>query len=231
MTWVRGRCNCVSDNPWVREGQVGSIGDAVDRYLRKHGLLRLGREALIPVIWGEVVGAWYQRHTQVIRVDKGVLTVRCDSAARAQQLQLDSAAVMARLNERLKAPVVKEIRPTSGGILRGSAGAEADLSGAPRGPRLSDLAQIDLTPQELDWIAEITADIDEEPLRTRAHAVLAKRCKVERWKRERGYRPCEICGVLVAPGKRTCRGCNPGRIPSPGNSEALPPWRDKPWGW
>ena len=69
-----------------RDGGLSSVKDAIDKYMRGHGLIRAGRASQVPIVWSEVVGDWYCQHTEVLRVEHGVLTVRCDSAARAQQL-------------------------------------------------------------------------------------------------------------------------------------------------
>ncbi len=204
-----------------RDASFSGIGDAIDKYLRSHGLLRVSRESLVPLAWAEIVGDWYRRHTVVLRVEGGVVTVRCDSAARAQQLQLDSARIIAALNERLGQRTVREIRPSSGGISRRDAptATEADTLGVE--PTGGELDLIELEPEARDYIAAQTAGISDDALRELAARVVGRSHKVRRWRQVHGYRPCRGCGALLPPGQALCKACDPGRRPQQGSSDVL----------
>ncbi len=214
-----------------RDGRVTGIRQVVDGYLRSKGLVKLSREALVPIIWAEVVGPWYRKHTEVLRVEGGVIMVRCDSSARAQQLQLDSARIIDAINERLEAKAIKEIRPSSGGIRRGVAVTDPSAMPAIETPAPEDLELMKLTKSEARWVEETAACVAEGDLRESARTVLIKYCKSSRWLVERGHRPCQVCGVLVPPGKKLCRSCDPGRIPLQGSPDVLGEYKKDDWGW
>ena len=95
--------------------RVSSLGDALDGFLKSRKLLDVSREKLCPLIWGDVVGDWYNRFTQVSRVHDGIVFVRCDSAPRAHQLQLDAPRIIEQMKELLGEKYVKELRPSSTG--------------------------------------------------------------------------------------------------------------------
>ena len=203
-----------------REGSLSEVGEAIEKYLRSHGMVRHSRESVVPLLWAEVVGEWYSHHTQVLRVDGGVVTVRCDSASRAQQLDLDAPHIISVLNARLGGKTIKEIRASSGGIRRSGALPE---SPAPiEWPSRFELDEMVLEPQEMLWVQETVAEITGDELRQVLESVLVKQAKLRSWKREHGYAPCRGCGGLIPPGRTMCMGCSPGRVPAQGSSDVLP---------
>jgi predicted nucleic acid-binding Zn ribbon protein len=204
-----------------RDARFSGLSEAIDKYMRGHSLVVAGRQSMVGAVWPEVVGEWYARHTQVLRSEGGVVLVWCDSAARAQQLQLDSAQIVAKLNERLGPRAVKEIRPSSGGIRR-LEGAPGDLAEAP-GPAPGDIKRMELTDEERECVDALSAGLADAALRRAFARVLGKELLVARWKREHGYGPCPAgCGALVPPGSGACMGCDPGRVPMQGSSDVLP---------
>ena len=212
----------------MRDGSFSAIGSAIEKYMRSHGMVRSSRESVVPVVWAEVVGPWYAQHTEVTRVEKGVVNVTCDSAARAQQLQLDSPRIVAALNKRCGARTVKEVRPSSGGIRRLDPVAARQDPAEPLGPGRSDLENMELPVDDRRWAWDVAAEVADEELRQRLQSVLMKARKVEEWKRRQGYRPCEICGTLARPPRKRCGLCSLGRTPRQGMAElVLPPWDGK----
>lgn len=203
-----------------RDARFSGVGEAIESYMRGHNLVLAGRRSMVGAIWDEVVGPWYAQHTEVIRAEGGVVTVWCDSAARAQQLQLDSPGIVKTLNKRLGARSVKEIRPSSGGIrkLREALGVDA----TPAGPAPAEIARMELTEAEREIVDAASAALESPALRRAFQSVLSKELRVARWKREHGYVPCSGCGTLVPPGSGACKGCDPGRIPMQGSSDVLP---------
>ncbi len=213
-----------------RDGQAGPLRDAITAYLKSRGLMKSSRESLVPVVWHEVVGEWYAKHTQVLRVERGVLTVRCDSPARAQQLQLDSPKIIETLRARVGSGVVREIRPSSGGISSERSSSLLEETGVPAGPSKGELQGSELTAAEQQWIAETVAGIEDEALRTRVAAVLCSEAKASRWKAEHGYVPCKGCGALIRPGRARCMTCDPGRIPMQGSPDVfVDKWKGDDW--
>ncbi len=196
-----------------REGSLSNLGPAIEKYLQGRGLIRAGRESLVPIVWPEVVGDWYRRHTEITRVENGVVSVACDSAARAQQLQLDSAQIVRALNARVGGHTVKEVRPSSGGI-RPLERARAPEEAPPEPlPTSAELERIELEPPEWQWIASALAPVSDERLRRRLEQVLSKDRKLQRWRASHGYALCQSCGGATSPGRRLCRACEAGAAP------------------
>lgn len=62
------------------------------------------------VSWPKLVGADVASHAEPVTVEDGLLTVRCDSTAWAQQLRTMRTTVLARIHERHPAAGIESIR-------------------------------------------------------------------------------------------------------------------------
>lgn len=82
-----------------------ALGHLVDRY----GMRERMHEERLRARWEEVVGAMVARHTVELRLRKGRLQVRVDSAPLRHELGFMRGDLMDRLNAVLEAPVVTEV--------------------------------------------------------------------------------------------------------------------------
>ncbi len=216
------------DNPDNHDPARASLGEALETFLRETGLLDTSREKLCALVWGEVAGQWYARFSAVTRVSDGVVYVRCDSAPRANQLQLDAPEIIRRLNERLGCDLVKEIRPSSAG----SASVEpvrARRHELPAAPTEAELDAIELTPAECERIRAEVEDLADEGLRQRVEAVLLTQAKARRWQAEHGYTRCESCGAYFVGTGRFCLACRPPPAPRTTDDTPQPEWGQRAW--
>lgn len=62
------------------------------------------------IAWPEVVGADVAAHADPVSVEDGVLSVRCDSTAWAQQLRAMRSTVLARIAERHPSAGIESVR-------------------------------------------------------------------------------------------------------------------------
>ncbi|MFT4210383.1 MAG: DciA family protein [Microbacterium sp.] len=69
----------------------------------------LSREDLIRQ-WGEVAGEGTAAHTRPTGLERGILTVACDSTAWAKQLRLMRAQIVTRIGERFPEAGVEDVR-------------------------------------------------------------------------------------------------------------------------
>ncbi len=69
----------------------------------------LSREDLV-LRWGEVAGADTAAHTHPVALERGILTVRCESTAWAKQLRLMRAQIVTRIGERFPDAGVEDVR-------------------------------------------------------------------------------------------------------------------------
>lgn len=212
-----------------RETEPTGLGQILERYLREKGYTRHSAEVLATLLWAEVVGPWYARHTEVVRAERGVLTVRCDSAPLAQQLTADSDKVLTRLNRRvaehLQPGAAEEVGPEEPPRFIHEIRAASAYAGRSR-PRLAHQereasplptpAQLDaypLTAEEEERVQTMAAAIADEELRRRFAATVRASLRLKRWQREHGWQPCPECGNLLAPDEKRCFVCHPPEPP------------------
>ena len=86
-----------------------TIGAAIKDWLRANGLDIKAQEHSVPGYWEEVVGDAVARHAKVERVEHGRVFVSVQSAVWRTEVMLRRAEILARLNERLGADILKEI--------------------------------------------------------------------------------------------------------------------------
>jgi len=86
-----------------------SIGSALPKTLASLGITRRTREAQALWLWPQVVGD-LARETKALKLTGGTLLVTASSPALAHQLHLERTMLIDRLNERIGAPAVREIR-------------------------------------------------------------------------------------------------------------------------
>lgn len=86
------------------------LGDVLSKWTTEAGWEHeLSREDLVRR-WGEVAGAETAAHTHPIALERGVLTVRCDSTAWAKQLRLMRAQIVTTIGERFPQAGVDDVR-------------------------------------------------------------------------------------------------------------------------
>lgn len=201
------------------------LGDALAGFLKSEGLLEVAREKLCPLIWAEVVGAWYARFTRITRVRDGIVFVRCDSAPRAHQLQLDAPAIIARLNERLGADYIRELRPSSTGSPRQV--PDWDEDDGPDPPTDQELAAIELDQTEVLAIRAKAAELEDQELRAGLERILLRRARLQIWQRDHGFTRCPDCGGYYPGSRPYCYACRPAPPPPrEGGEEGLSPYHE-----
>jgi len=178
-----------------RDGKLGPLQRALNDYLASTGNLQRGTSRLCIELWPQVVGPWYARKTQILGVEDGEARVLCDAPATAQQLQMDQAEIVSRLNERLDGSFVKSIRASSAGRAAGLIAAQLKR---PMQVAISEaeLEEVVLGEEEMAFCRAVAGEITDEKLRQRFLRAVANDLKRRRLKQQRGYRSCTICGAL-----------------------------------
>jgi len=87
-----------------------SIGAALPKTLTSLGITRRTREAQALWLWPQVVGEHLASETKALKLAGGTLLVTASSPALAHQLHLERSMLIDRLNERIGASAVREIR-------------------------------------------------------------------------------------------------------------------------
>lgn len=111
-TWKRKRRIAADDDnaPFTPGRDPGSLSDALDRFTRESGWEKtLAAEDLVRQ-WAELAGADTAKHSEPVSLERGVLTVKCDSTAWAKNLQFMRAVIMTEITRRYPDAGVENIR-------------------------------------------------------------------------------------------------------------------------
>lgn len=110
---ARRRASAAQDDssiPYGRGRDPHGIGDVLGRLTSSLGWDSPIARAELVAEWAEIVGAETAAHSEPVGIEDGVLTIRCDSTAWAQQLRLMKATITTRIAERHPAADVGSIR-------------------------------------------------------------------------------------------------------------------------
>nr|CRH08041.1 Conserved protein of unknown function. Zn-ribbon-containing, possibly RNA-binding protein and truncated derivatives [Candidatus Magnetococcus massalia] len=118
---------------------------------------------LIWKYWHQAVTPHIARHTEPVRLSRGVLTVRVDSPTWIQELTFLKPELLERLNRILPKDKVKDIRFQHGRLKRSTREIES-----PRNPLPP------ATPQEREKIRAIVAEVPDEAVRESLYRMLLK---------------------------------------------------------
>jgi hypothetical protein len=194
-------------------------GQALQAFLRSAGLLEQSREGLCMLLWPEVAGDWYARHTYVTSVRGDTVYIRCESdSPRAHQLHLDSDAIIERLNEALGEDAIREIRPSSAGIGRDIQDVEVAECEGPPTPSAEELAEIQVPPERIEEILQLTGDLEGE-MRDRLENLLLAQARLDIWRARNGYVQCPGCEAWHMDTEDYCLSCKPPDRPSNAGGE------------
>jgi len=148
--------------------KAATAGTLLSQFLQQSGLAGKLQAYESWRVWNEVVGPQIAAHAQPAKIRDGVLDVRVDQAVWMQQLQLMKPKILARLNERLGAEVIRDIFWRRGRVEQPPVAAE------PGSPPLPPLPA-----EEMARIEEIVAPLDDDELRWRLQQILVRQAQLD----------------------------------------------------
>lgn len=168
-----------------RRGGKGTrrVADVLETVFSKNKLARGARKARPLVAWAEVVGPQLARTTRAVRVQDGVMVVETQDAVAANYLTMQRTRYLELLRAALGAEAPDDLRFQMGAFE------------SPRPPRI-ERQPPPLSRSEREQAEFLAQDASEELrpwVRAAAEALIRARHERER----RGFKPCEICGVLT----------------------------------
>lgn len=102
--WKRKRRITVDDDnaPFTPGRDPGTLGDVLDRLSRDAGWeTTLAREDLVRQ-WADLAGADTAKHSEPVSLERGLLTVKCDSTAWAKNLQFMRATILTEIGDGIR---------------------------------------------------------------------------------------------------------------------------------
>ncbi len=110
--WKRKRRLVVDDDnaPFTPGRDPGTLGDALGKLTREAGWEKtLAAEDLVRQ-WAELAGSDTAKHSEPVSLERGVLTVKCDSTAWAKNLQFMRGVIMTEITNRYPEAGVENLR-------------------------------------------------------------------------------------------------------------------------
>lgn len=172
----------------------------LEKVLRKYGLLDQYREQEPALIWDRVVGEKITQLARPIWVREGVLFVAVPNHVVQHEFSLMREEFRKKLNTVLGAERVKEIR--------------FRVENFPKPCSVLSLDAVELSLEEEREIEQLAADVPDAALRLLLVQLMKKAKKIERARRELGWKPCPRCGLLCE--ENFCPLCSSAPLPSEG---------------
>ena len=92
-----------------RKENEENLGDVITRLLKAYGLEEGYYAAAIVTHWENLMGPAVARRTQSIKIQKGVLIVKIESAALRQELSYSKDKIMSTINKELGLRIIKSV--------------------------------------------------------------------------------------------------------------------------
>ena len=86
-----------------------TMAQAIDRLVDSYGLREKLDEREVASLWDELAGGMVAKHTVAVKLRRGKLYIKVDSAPLRQELMFMREALKATVNARMKREVVQEV--------------------------------------------------------------------------------------------------------------------------
>jgi len=93
----------------MKRTEARNIGEIINDLLRQENLDVALDEHRASALWPQIVGDGINRYTIRRYVNNGVMTVHLSSASLANELMLNRAGIIQRINEALGRKIIREI--------------------------------------------------------------------------------------------------------------------------
>lgn len=166
---------------------MDTVGNIVNDVLDARGWRGRVLEQMAVELWPEVVGEHMARHTMADRFKNGTLSVRARSPQWTQELHFHQARIIARLNGRLRKPIVQKIRcyvTPPRGIKVGALKPNWEDPTFPEVAPTPQNAKPDLNDKAAQKAREFTANIEDEAVRETMERLIAGSLRAKKAHRE-----------------------------------------------
>lgn len=93
----------------MKRTEAKNIGQIIDELLKRENLDVVLDEHRASAMWPQIVGDGINRYTIKRYVNNGVMTVHLSSASLSNELMLNRASIIQRINEALGREIIHEI--------------------------------------------------------------------------------------------------------------------------
>lgn len=160
------------------------------------------REAMAVGYWSEIAGPQAAAASQAVQIVAGVLTVRTANGVWSQELGLHKRELIRKLNARLGAPLVKDIRFHAEGVQ-----PQKETSTEVTAQELEAVVLPEEDRQQLNAELSRLSDIPDEKLRRLLQRNMEKSARWRRYRLNLGWKPCTRCGIVHSQPHPECPLC------------------------
>lgn len=93
----------------MKRTNEASLREAMERMVYQFGLREKLDEQAIASLWDELAGGMVAKHTVAVKLRKGKLRIKVDSAPLRQELTFMRESLLKTINTRLGRPVVEQV--------------------------------------------------------------------------------------------------------------------------
>jgi predicted nucleic acid-binding Zn ribbon protein len=159
---------------------------------------------MAPAFWPLVAGEAVARVCIAEEVRDGILYVRTPGSTWSQELSLLKHTIVPRINAMIGAPAIKDIKFRVGGppIAEGPHDRPT--------PSAEELAQVELTEDDRKALEKAMREADaigDPAIRAATERLVARACRLRRWRLLHGWRECPSCGALYDDAGPACTLC------------------------
>jgi len=219
---------------------ITSVGTVLSKVLSKYGLEQRMKEQAFMAMWNDVVDEPFKKVSRPLFIDhEGSLVVSVKDSTVAQELTFHRGQLMKKL-----APFARGVGLPINGIrfdlkhfteaedqeifTLSRSQAEARLA---RTPTEEELAQVELTDENLNELAKLKANLDvgaahgehDASTTDRIIRMYERELRRKAWRETRGYDPCSKCGYVdsrMYGVTNLCRMCHVVDLLARGKSDA-----------
>lgn len=94
----------------MRRSNETTLKEAMERLVDAYGLREKLDEQAVASLWDELAGGMVAKHTVAVKLRKGRLYIKVDSAPLRQELTFMREGLMQAINQRLGRPVVEQVQ-------------------------------------------------------------------------------------------------------------------------
>lgn len=93
----------------MKRSNEASLGEAMERMVDAFGMREKLDEQAVASLWDEIAGGMVAKHTIAVKLRRGKLHIKVDSAPLRQELTFMREGLVKLVNERMGRPVVEQV--------------------------------------------------------------------------------------------------------------------------
>lgn len=187
-------------------GSFDSVNAILPRMIRSLGMGNKYKTQMIFFYWDQIVGDGIASKAVPAKVSFGTLFLTAKNSVWANNLLMMKLDLLEKINSFLGEKLIRDIRFK--GTSWDTDSQEEEAPGEEPEEKGPVLRKIFLSPMEREEARQICSSVEDPELRKHLERLYEKDLKRKKYTTEKGYHPCQICGVLCPPDDSCCTTCS-----------------------